>query len=175
VSFALLCSALALIPAAGCGGGGRTDVGFQAREVGRPDAAWPQNARARKLGTPAWPGKRVDAAEASLRDAAKAGAQCPMDLSFRDKPALEVVELMRSRFGCEVAVSRAAAEFIRSRDLRVTSYASGIPANLAFETLRGLLEAEGLAVCEAPGANFFGPPRFLVDRSAVIEAAVPAR
>jgi hypothetical protein len=162
---AALCTAALL--AGGCSAG-RTEVGFQARDVGRPDAAWDAELRARRAPVPEWNPQAPPAAGAHR-------AQKPVDLSFQDKPVLEVVDLIRSRFDCEVSLSPAAAEFVRSRDLRVNSYASGIEPGLGFETLRGLLESQGLTVCEARNASTFGRPHFLVDRSAVVEASVPAR
>ncbi len=145
-SFLPLGAALALL-AAGCGQK-KVPVGFQARSVGRPDAGWKVDKAVKKSGQ--------------------------TDLDFQDASVDQVIGKMKAKFGCKVDLTRAALAHVRRKDPRITARVGRIPANLAFEVLRALLEAKGLTIQEAPGASALGRAHFLLDRSAVPEATVAA-
>jgi hypothetical protein len=156
--------ALLALLASGCGGEG-TAVGFQARSVGRPDAAWSLEERHRGLARHEWPDRPA---------AAPREDDGLMDLSYHRTPVHAVVAAIPSLFWCRVSVTTAANTYMHSKELTVTARATDVPKNLAFEVLRAELEAAGLVIQEFPGASPIGPPHFLIDRAAVREATVPA-
>jgi hypothetical protein len=151
---------------AGCRGKS-TDVGFQARGLGRPDAAWGMEKAYRGYPAPAMTARGLRA-----RDPLE--SQGLTDLNFHEAPAHEVIAFMMTKFRCKVTLTQPASSYIHGKDVRITARASRIPSNLAFEVLRGHLEAKGLVIQEAPTARTLGKPHFLIDRSTVREASIPA-
>jgi hypothetical protein len=162
----LLPLAMLAVLALGCRGRG-TNVGFQAREMGRPDAAWGLERACRGVPTP-----RLAARGLVARDPLE--AQGLVDLNFHQTPIHEVILVMMNKFGCRVTLTQPASRLIHVKDLRLTARASNVPANLAFEVLRGQLETKGLTVQEAPNAAWIGQAHFLIDRSGVQEALLPS-
>ena len=76
--------------------------------------------------------------------------------------------------GNEQAITPAASLYMHEEDLRITARADRVPANLAFETLRGHLESKGLVVEENSSTSLLVPQEFTVDRNRIREASVPA-
>ncbi|MHC4917155.1 MAG: hypothetical protein ACYTGB_16875 [Planctomycetota bacterium] len=148
--------------------------------TGRPDAAWDAELAYRRLRdpdvTPTDPekihplGKR-ESAKAALRRSEK---QKLVNLSFQRTPAHEVVSRMATLFKCKISITPAASLYMHEEDLRITARADRVPANLAFETLRGHLESKGLVMEESRSTSLLTPQQFIVDRSRIREASVPA-
>jgi hypothetical protein len=155
----------ALLLVAGCG---RVDSGlaFHSCSVGRPDAAWSAEESFRGIPEPGMSAGAISAGDPLER-------QNPVDLDYRNTPVHRVLSDMATIFRCRVTLTHRASHHIHARDLRITARASRIPENLAFEVLRGQLEAVGLLVQEASNARVLGRPHLVVDRSRVREATVP--
>jgi hypothetical protein len=151
-----------------------------ARATGRPDAAWDAELAYRQARDPdvtpndpekIYPLGKRESAEAALRRSEK---QKLVSLNFQRTPAHQVISRMGTLFGCKISITPAASLYMHEGDVRVTARADRIPRNLAFETLRGHLEAKGLVVEENRATSPFKPRHFTVDRSRVREASVPA-
>jgi len=142
-------------------------AGAHARTMGRPDVAWRMEKSFRGFPPPAMNSRGLVA-----RDPLE--LQNPTNLNFHRTPAHEVITAMMTRFRCRITLTREASSYIHTNDVRITARAMAVPQNLAFEVLRGQMEAAGLVVQEAPNATILGRPHFLIDRSAICEATVPA-
>ena len=139
----------------------RASVGPHALEVGRPDTAWKVN-------------RRYDGEGMTSSPSARLADRAPIDLNFHQVPVDRVIAEMGNLFNCRISLTPAANTFIASRRPKVTARARQIPAPLAFEVMRGHIEAQGLTLQEAPNASTFGKAHFLVDVSARREASVAA-
>jgi hypothetical protein len=162
----LLPIAMLIVLAAGCHHE-TASTSFHSRDVGRPDAAWGMEKSFRGFPAPVMASRGLVA-----RDPLE--AQRPANLNFHRAPAHQVIAAMTARFNCRITLTQKASNYIHTRDVRITARAAAIPANLAFEVLRGQLETAGLVVQEAPNSAILGRAHFLVDRSRLREATVPS-
>ncbi len=155
-----------LVLVSGCNqGDANLDSG--ARIVGRPDAAWHMEESFR-----GFPAPKMNSRGLVARD--PLDIQRPTSLNFHETPAHEVIAALMTRFRCRVTLTQQASRYIHAKDVRITARASAVPENLAFEVLRGQMEAVGLVVQEAPNSTILGRPHFLIDRSRLRASTVPA-
>jgi hypothetical protein len=114
--------------------------------MARPDAAFRElNKQLHEKGL-----KRLDLQEASVKD---------------------VTSWLEKDLNCQVAIESAAIGFIAQTDPRITARMGEVPADLAFQVVRALLEAKGLTL--EPAGEVDDKPRLTVGRSTLREATAP--
>lgn len=112
---------------------------------------------------------RPDAAYMALNEDLK--KQGMKRLDFQEASVDKVVAWLESELGYKVQREKAAEVFIQQTDPRVTARTGEVPASLAYEVLRSMLEAKGLTL--EPLDNLFGKPKLLLDRSVLRDGTVP--